>query len=446
MKNLKSLTKGGLIFLIFSSLFFISPKIFGADVLVINNASQYTKIPSVTLTIDATAIGFDAVDMRFSNDNSSWTNWESYATNYSWDITNILYGGDTGQGVKNVYVQFRNGIGDPSSVQSDNIIYDTTSPLGTIKIRNGSRHTRFSRVLLNLLATDNLSGVLYMRFSNGRNKWTGWRVYNTLYGWDLNDVSYGGVISQGRKRVYVQFKDRAENVSALTPDAIIHDKNSPKGNVIINRRAVSTKSARVILSIRARDNISGLRYMRFSNNSKRWTRWKRYKRRYRWLLTKRYGGTNTAGTKCVYIKFKDRAGNISGPIKDCIYLNGPGGTKRIEIDLSSQTLSLFRGSVRIARYLISSGRPGMETPRGRFRVLGREINHWSRKYSLYMPYSLRFYGDFFIHELPYWPGGYREGTWHLGIPVSHGCVRLGIGAARRVYRFAKIGTGVFIHR
>lgn len=446
MKNLKSLAKGGLIFLIFSSLFFISPKIFGADVLVINNGAQYTKIPSVILTIDATAMGFDAVDMRFSNNNSSWTDWESYATTYSWDITNVLYGGNTNQGTKNVYIQFRNGIGEFSLVESDSIIYDTTSPIGTIKIRNGSRYTRSSRVLLNLLATDNLSGVLYMRFSNGRDEWTGWRTYNTLYGWDLNDVNYGGVISQGRKRVYIQFRDRAGNVSALISDAIIYDKNSPRGNIIVNKRASFTKFPRVILSIRASDNVSGLRYMRFSNNSKKWTRWKRYKRRYRWLLTKRYGGTNIAGTKCVYIKFKDRAGNISGPIKDCIYLRDPKGTKRIEIDLSSQTLKLLQGNTIIAHYLISSGRPGMETPRGRFRVLGKEVNHWSRKYSLYMPYSLRFYGDFFIHELPYWPGGYREGRWHLSIPVSHGCVRLGIGAARRVYRFAKIGMGVFIHR
>jgi len=59
---------------------------------------------------------------------------------------------------------------------------------------------------------------------------------------------------------------------------------------------------------------------------------------------------------------------------------------------------------------------------------------------------LNFYNGYFIHELPYWPGGYREGENHLGIPVSHGCVRLGIGAAAKVYQFAAIGTKVVIHK
>ena len=63
-----------------------------------------------------------------------------------------------------------------------------------------------------------------------------------------------------------------------------------------------------------------------------------------------------------------------------------------------------------------------------------------------MPYSLRFYNGYYIHELPYWPGGYREGEEHLGIPVSHGCVRVGMGAAQNVYNFADIGTLVIIHK
>ena len=48
-------------------------------------------------------------------------------------------------------------------------------------------------------------------------------------------------------------------------------------------------------------------------------------------------------------------------------------------------------------------------------------------------------------RLPYWPSGYREGTNHLGIPVSHGCVRLGIGPAKTLYDWAEIGTTVAIY-
>lgn len=123
-----------------------------------------------------------------------------------------------------------------------------------------------------------------------------------------------------------------------------------------------------------------------------------------------------------------------------------GGDKYIDIDLSSQTLRLYQNGKVIATYLISSGRPGMETPTGTFRVLSKHRLLWSSQYGLYMPYSLQFYNGYFIHELPYWPGGYREGENHLGIPVSHGCVRLGVGAAKVVYDFADIGTKIIIHK
>jgi lipoprotein-anchoring transpeptidase ErfK/SrfK len=33
----------------------------------------------------------------------------------------------------------------------------------------------------------------------------------------------------------------------------------------------------------------------------------------------------------------------------------------------------------------------------------------------------------------------------LGIPVSHGCVRLGIGPAKQVYEWTEVGTPVIIY-
>ena len=63
-----------------------------------------------------------------------------------------------------------------------------------------------------------------------------------------------------------------------------------------------------------------------------------------------------------------------------------------------------------------------------------------------MPYWMAFIGNSYgIHELPYYPNGYREGSNLLGQSVSHGCVRLGIGAAGRVYSWALVGTPVVVH-
>jgi len=121
--------------------------------------------------------------------------------------------------------------------------------------------------------------------------------------------------------------------------------------------------------------------------------------------------------------------------------------KYIDINLKSQILSIFENGKIIDTFLVSSGKIGMETPQGSFQVHNKYPRAWSKKYGLYMPYWMAIVnsGDFGIHELPEWPGGYKEGKNHLGIPVSHGCVRLGIGSAERVYNFAEIGTPVIIH-
>ncbi len=54
-------------------------------------------------------------------------------------------------------------------------------------------------------------------------------------------------------------------------------------------------------------------------------------------------------------------------------------------------------------------------------------------------------GRFGFHELPVWPNGYREGERNLGIPVSAGCIRLGIGPAEFLYNWTTTETKVLIY-
>lgn len=118
----------------------------------------------------------------------------------------------------------------------------------------------------------------------------------------------------------------------------------------------------------------------------------------------------------------------------------------VDIDISSQTMFLFENGIEKGAFKVSSGKRGMDTPTGVFKVMGKSRRPWSKDYGLFMPWFIQFtrqgHG---IHELPEWPSGYKEGTNHLGIPVSHGCVRLGIGAAKIVYDFTEIGTPLVIH-
>jgi len=121
--------------------------------------------------------------------------------------------------------------------------------------------------------------------------------------------------------------------------------------------------------------------------------------------------------------------------------------KYLDIDISSQTMFLFHDGKEMGAFKVSTGKRGMDTPLGVFRVMAKSQRPWSKKYSLFMPWFLQFTSEGHgIHELPEWPSGYKEGTNHLGIPVSHGCVRLGVGPARVVYSFVEINTPIIIHQ
>jgi hypothetical protein len=119
--------------------------------------------------------------------------------------------------------------------------------------------------------------------------------------------------------------------------------------------------------------------------------------------------------------------------------------KRIEINSSKQELSYFLGGVRMDTFIVSTGRTGMYTPTGHYQVDGKNERAWS-SYGLWMPHWMSLQNGYFgIHELPEWPDGSKEGEDHLGIPVSHGCIRLGVGSAEFLYNWTPIGTKVFIY-
>jgi len=121
-------------------------------------------------------------------------------------------------------------------------------------------------------------------------------------------------------------------------------------------------------------------------------------------------------------------------------------SKVIEINLSNQTISRLENGQKLDENQVSSGKKGMETPEGLFYVKNKIRIAYSRKYRLYMPYWIGFTSwGHGLHELPVFRNGKKEGADHLGRPVSHGCVRMGVGPAEMIYDWAEIGTPIVIH-
>ncbi len=121
----------------------------------------------------------------------------------------------------------------------------------------------------------------------------------------------------------------------------------------------------------------------------------------------------------------------------------PAQGKFIVADLVNMELYLYQDGVATATYpILTKGKPGTpyETPSGFYTVLTKEVNHFNAGEQVNMPYSMEFYGNYFIHG---WPT-YTDGT-PVASTYSGGCIRLSTEDAAKVYAFADRGTGVFVY-
>jgi hypothetical protein len=176
--------------------------------IVINSGAAATSQTAVTLSLYAADTVSGVTQMRFSNNGSSYGAWEPYGTAKAWNLT------ATPDGTKTVYVQYRDGAGNVST-RTDTITLDTAPPSGSIAINGGAAQTTSTLVTLTLSATDSLTGVSRMRFSNTGTSWGAWETYATQRtGWSLTP-------GNGTKTVYVQFRDGLGNVSGSFSDTII---------------------------------------------------------------------------------------------------------------------------------------------------------------------------------------------------------------------------------
>ena len=116
-------------------------------------------------------------------------------------------------------------------------------------------------------------------------------------------------------------------------------------------------------------------------------------------------------------------------------------SRALHFSLGSQTFNYIEDGEVVVTGPIASGKASSPTPTGKFRVLSKDKDKESSKYDnqvgtpAWMPYSMQFYGNYFLHE------GYLPGH-----PASHGCIRLGHDHARLLFERMKIGDQVVVSK
>ena len=126
----------------------------------------------------------------------------------------------------------------------------------------------------------------------------------------------------------------------------------------------------------------------------------------------------------------------------------------IAVNLTTQRAVGFVGAQPVRVALVTTGRPGWETPTGDFRIYRRVENETMDSLGLGIPidspegwyvdnvlYTQYIYSGITLHY-NYW----RPQSYFGNIPSSHGCVGLGLSDAKFFWDFADIGTRVVIYK
>jgi len=120
----------------------------------------------------------------------------------------------------------------------------------------------------------------------------------------------------------------------------------------------------------------------------------------------------------------------------------PNEGRVIVADLSGMLAYTYESGVLTEIYpLLSKGRPGTawQTPAGMYTINSKKENHFSTIGEVWMPYSMQFFGNYFIHGWPYETDGTPVPEGYSG-----GCIRMSDVDAKRLYDFADIGTKVIV--
>ena len=212
---------------------------------------------------------------------------------------------------------------------------DTTSPAVSLGASPANGGTIGATVALSATASDNV-GVAGVQFLlDGTD--LGAEDTTSPYSISWNTTT----AAEGPHALSARARDAAGNTAVAAAVNVIVDNQPPTGTIAINGGAAATNSRTSTLTLAATDNPGPVTSMRFSNTGTSFSAEEAYTTTKTWTLT------TGAGTKTVFVQFKDAIGNWSGSFTDAIVLDTTAPT------LSSVTSTNVTGGSAIITWTSS---------------------------------------------------------------------------------------------
>ncbi|MEK7074340.1 MAG: L,D-transpeptidase family protein [Patescibacteria group bacterium] len=112
-------------------------------------------------------------------------------------------------------------------------------------------------------------------------------------------------------------------------------------------------------------------------------------------------------------------------------------------DLNNLEVQLYQnGEFMKSFQVLGKGKVGslFETPNGYYNIRGKESNHFSSIGKVWMPWSMHFFGNYFIHGWPYYPDGTP-----VTARFSGGCIRMSDKDAEELFNIAHTGMPFLVY-
>lgn len=119
------------------------------------------------------------------------------------------------------------------------------------------------------------------------------------------------------------------------------------------------------------------------------------------------------------------------------------GNDFIFANLHDMSLDFYQKGELIKTFPIQAkgkDRTFFETPSGLYKIQSKETNHFSTIGEVWMPWSMHFFGNYFVHGWPYYPNGKPVADSYSG-----GCIRLTTQDAKEVFALTKNNIPILVY-
>jgi len=305
---------------------------------IVNQGNQYTNSSSVLISISPDAGVTDITHIQYSVNGNPFTQ-IPFVPSFM-----LAIGSNDGDTVLKFKLVDR--AGNQSTEYQRTITRDTEVPTGSIVINNGNVYTTNREITLNLSLGNGVTDVVAVQFSNNNSSWSGVEAFSSI-------KSYTLPTGDGNKTVYVRLIDRAGNTTVIH-NSIILDTTAPTGTVTINGGAAYATDREVTLGFTLGAGVTDVVAVQFSNDDATWSAEESYEASMSYTLP------SGDGSKTVYIRFIDRAGNI-GSAQANIALDTTApivtGVTDGESYNSSRTITFNEGTATLNGQNFISGSP-----------------------------------------------------------------------------------------